>query len=76
MRFAGPLLMLGVALASFVSLQAGGDEVFVLVGLDRVVGIDPRAQAALTWKLCGAVGRGWGLWALRAKPQGDAALDE
>lgn len=75
-RFLAPLLCLGLAAASFVSLHSGSDEVFVLIGIDRLVGPDPRVQAAWSWKLFAAVGLVWGGVRLRAEPAGDAALDE
>ncbi len=56
-----------VAGGIFASLHLSSDgPVWVLVGLDRVVGPDPAAQAAWTWRLLVGVGLIWavGAWAL------------
>jgi len=76
LRWAGPALCLAVASLSCGSLFVG-DVAWVLVGTDRLVGIDPTAQAALTTALFAALGLGWGVVnALRREPSTDAALDE
>lgn len=76
MRWLGPAICWLVAAWTFGTLHGGSGPAWVLVGMDRLVGPDPGAQAALTWKLFAGVGSVWGLWALAAKPQVDAPLDE
>ena len=71
----GPALCFGVAALSCGSTVVG-DVAWVLVGLDRLVGIDPRAQAVATSALCGGVGLLWTVANLRAEPPSDAAADE
>ena len=63
----------------FGSLHLSADgPVWVLVGLDRVVGTDPGVQAAWTWRLLALVGVLWavGVWVLGRREGGvDAASD-
>ena len=59
-----------VAGGIFASLHLSSDgPVWVLVGLDRVVGPDPAAQAAWTWRLLVGVGLIWavGAWVSTVK---------
>lgn len=61
MRWAGPLACFGGSAFVFVGLHGTADgAVFVLTGLDRLVGPSPEAQAALTWKLLAGLGLLWG----------------
>lgn len=63
----------------FGTLHLSSDgPVWVLVGLDRVVGTDPGVQAAWTWRLLALVGALWavGVWVLGRREGGaDAAPD-
>ena len=74
-RWLGPAICFAVATLSCGSV-ALGDVAWVLVGLDHLVGIDPRAQALATGALFTLMGLGWAGAALRRQPAADAPLDE
>jgi len=59
-RWVGPLLCLLLAGWIWAGLHLSADgPVWVLVGLDRLVGPDPEAQAAWTWRLLAGAGLLW-----------------
>ncbi len=65
MRWVGPALCLLVASGTWAGLNLSDDgPVWVLVGLDRLVGPSPEVQAAWTWRGLAVLGLLWGgaLW--------------
>lgn len=68
------------AAGTFAGLHLSDEgAVWVLVGVDRLVGPDPAAQAAWTWRLFALTGVVWGAlvgaWGSVAEGGGDASSD-